>query len=103
MSLSKPPDAIICASDRLAIGAMHWLQQQGYRIPHDIAVTGFDNIPDSEFTFPSLTTVHVHKELMGEIAAERLVRRIENADEVPLHIILPTSLVIRQSCGYHES
>ena len=102
MSLSKPPDAIICASDRLAIGAMHWLQQAGYRIPQDIAVTGFDNIPDSEFTFPSLTTVHVHKELIGELAAERLVRRIENPDEVPLHIIVPTSLVIRQSCGHHD-
>jgi DNA-binding LacI/PurR family transcriptional regulator len=99
MSLSEPPDAICCASDRLAIGAMRWLQQQGYRIPQDIAVTGFDNIPDSEFTYPPLTTVNVHKELIGELAAERVVRRIENPHEIPLHIIVPTELVVRQSSG----
>jgi len=101
MSLDNPPDAIVCASDRLAIGAMQWLQQSGYRIPQDIAVTGVDNIPDANFTFPTLTTVHVHKELLGELAVERIIRRIENPDEIPLRIITPTSLVIRQSCGGH--
>jgi DNA-binding LacI/PurR family transcriptional regulator len=99
MRLEDPPDAICCASDRLAIGAMRWLQQHGYRIPQDIAVTGFDNIPDAEFTYPPLTTVNVHKELMGELAAERMVRRIENPNEIPLHIIVPTELVVRESCG----
>lgn len=99
MSLDNPPDAIVCASDRLAIGSLQWLLQQGYRIPEDIAVTGFDNIPDSEFTYPALTTVHVHKELLGEIAAERAVRRIENPKEIPLDITVPTQLLIRHSCG----
>lgn len=99
MCLEHPPDAIVCGSDRMAIGAMQWLHQNGYRIPHDIAVTGFDNIPDSEFTFPTLTTVHVHKELLGALAIERIVRRIENPDEVPLRIMTPTSLIVRQSCG----
>ena len=102
MGLAKPPDAIVCASDRLAIGVLHWLQRHRYRVPEDIAVTGFDNIPDSEFAVPALTTVHVHKELMGEIAAERLIRRFENPDEIPLRIITPTSLIIRQSCGSHQ-
>lgn len=99
MSRSRKPDAIVCASDRLAIGAMAWLQRTGYRIPDDIAVTGFDNIPDSDFTFPPLTTVHVHKVLLGKLAAERLAQRIENPDEVHLRITTPTSLVVRQSCG----
>lgn len=99
MSLTERPDAIVCASDRLAIGAMAWLQRQGYRIPDDIAVTGFDNIPDSDFTFPPLTTVHVHKVLLGKLAAERLAQRIENPDDVHLGITTPTSLVVRQSCG----
>ena len=99
MSRSQKPDAILCASDRLAIGAMAWLQRNGYRIPDDIAVTGFDNIPDAEFTFPPLTTVHVHKVLLGELAAERLVKRLENPAEIYLKITTPTSLVIRQSCG----
>lgn len=99
MSQEIKPDVIVCASDRLAIGAMQWLQRNGYRIPDDIAVTGFDNILESEFTFPPLTTVNVHKMLLGEIAAERIARRIENPDEVYLKITVPTSLVIRQSCG----
>ncbi len=99
MAQSPKPDAIVCASDRLAIGAMAWLQREGYRIPQDIAVTGFDNIPDADFTFPPLTTVHVHKVLLGEIAAERLARRLENPVEVYLKITTPVSLVVRQSCG----
>ena len=99
MSLPQKPDAILCASDRLAIGAMGWLQRNGYRIPDDIAVTGFDNIPDSNFTFPPLTTVHVHKLLLGKLAAERLAQRIKNPDQVHLRITTPTSLLIRQSCG----
>ena len=99
MSQALKPDAIVCASDRLAIGAMGWLRQNGYRIPEDIAVTGFDNIPDADFTFPPLTTVRVHKVLLGELAADRVARRIENPDEVYLKLTTPTSLVVRQSCG----
>ena len=99
MHQKNPPDALVCASDRLAIGAMQWLHQNGFRVPEDIAVTGFDNIPGSEFIIPPLTTVHVHKQLIGALAAERAIRRIENPDEVPLHIITPTSVIIRQSCG----
>lgn len=64
----------------------------GYRCPGYISGS-------SEFTFPPLTTINVHKMLLGEVAAERIVRRIENPDEVYLKITVPTSLVIRQSCG----
>ena len=99
MSQGLNPDVIVCAFDRLAIGAMAWLQRNGYQVPGDVAVTGFDNIPDSQFTYPPLTTVQVYKVRLGELAAERLVQRIENPDDVKLKIITPTSLVIRQSCG----
>ncbi len=78
---------------------MGWLQQNGYQVPDDIAVTGFDNIPDAGFTYPPLSTVHVHKVRIGELAAERLARRIENPNELFLKISTPTSLVVRQSCG----
>lgn len=99
MTQAPLPDAIVCASDRLAMGAMGWLQRNGFRVPEDIAVTGFDNIPDAEFTFSPLTTVNVHKGLMGELAAERLIQRIEKPDSRYLKIITPVSLVARQSCG----
>ena len=99
MEQEPPPDAIVCASDRVAIGAMGWLQRNGFRVPEDIGVTGFDNIPDAEFTFSPLTTVNVHKGLMGELAAERLIHRIENPDDRYLKVITPVSLIVRQSCG----
>jgi len=99
MALTNPPDAILCASDLIAIGVIQWLHQHKLRVPEDIAVTGFDNITESAFTAPSLTTVHVHKELIGALAAERVVKRIENEDEIPLLIQTPTYLVIRHSCG----
>lgn len=99
MSRSEPPDAIVCASDLIAIGALQWLQQHSFPVPEAVAVTGFDDIPESAFTVPALTTVHVHKRLIGALAAERIVKRIENADEIPLHIQTPTSLVVRRSCG----
>ena len=101
MAKEPKPDAIVCASDRLAIGAMGWLQRNGFRVPEDIAVTGFDNIPDAEFVFSPLTTVDVQKGLMGELAAERLVRRIKKPDDRYLKIITPISLIVRQSCGGH--
>lgn len=99
MQLPNPPDAIVCASDRIAIGAIQWLHQHNFHVPDDIAVTGFDNIAESMFTVPPLTTVHVHKQLIGELAAERVVKHIENENEIPLLIQTPTHLVIRQSCG----
>jgi len=99
MNLKTPPDAIVCASDRIAIGAIQWLHQHHFSVPRDVAVTGFDNLVDSAFTAPSLTTVHIHKQLMGELAAERVVKHIENESEIPLLIQTPTHLVIRQSCG----
>jgi DNA-binding LacI/PurR family transcriptional regulator len=99
MSLANPPEAIVCASDLIAIGAIQWLHQHGIRVPDQVAVTGFDDIRESAFTVPALTTVHVHKHLIGELAMERLVKRMENEDEIPLLIQTPTKLVIRQSCG----
>ncbi|MBI1257027.1 MAG: DeoR family transcriptional regulator [Chloroflexi bacterium] len=99
MNLAKPPDAIMCASDQIAFGALQWLQANGYRVPTDVAVTGFDNLRESSLTIPALTTVHVHKKLLGRLAVEFLHRRIANPNDPPLQVYTPTSLVIRQSCG----
>lgn len=99
MRLARPPDAIMCASDAIALGALQWLQANGYRIPDDVAVTGFDNIPDASLTYPPLTTVHLHKRLLGRLAAEQLHRCVEHPNDPPLTVVTPTSLVIRRSCG----
>ncbi len=97
MALDNPPTAIMCSSDLIALGAMQWLQVNGYQIPEDVAVTGFDNIPDASVAFPALTTVHVHKSYLGKLAVQQLHRRIENPETPALVITTPTSLVIRQS------
>jgi DNA-binding LacI/PurR family transcriptional regulator len=102
MRLPQPPDVIVCASDLIAIGAIQWLHQHNLRVPDDIAVTGFDDIEESAFTIPPLTTVHVHKQLMGELAAECIVKRIENLRDIPLYIQTPVHLVIRASCGHRK-
>ncbi len=99
MNLSKTPDVIMCSSDMIALGAIQWLQKKGYRVPEDVAVTGFDDLPEAVRTFPPLTTVHVHKKLMGALAAELLQRRIEHPSDPALKVITPTSLKVRQSCG----
>ncbi|MCB0158564.1 MAG: DeoR/GlpR family transcriptional regulator [Caldilineaceae bacterium] len=99
MSVANPPHAIMCSSDLIALSAMQWLQSHGYRVPDDVAVTGFDNIIDTSIAYPPLTTIHVHKRLLGRLAAEQLHRRIEHPDDPPLRIVTPTSLVIRRSCG----
>jgi LacI family transcriptional regulator len=99
MRLPHPPGAIMCASDAIALGAMQWLQANGYNIPKDVAVTGFDNIQDAHLAYPPLTTVHLHKRLMGRLAAEQLHRCIERPDDPPLTVLTPTSLVVRSSCG----
>ena len=84
-------------NDLIAIGAMKALKQCGYKIPKDISIIGFDNMPFSSIIEPMLTTVHVPKQYMGEIAVQRLVERLKNSGLPPLKIQISTTLVKRQT------
>lgn len=98
--LDRPsmPDAVFCVSDRTALGALEALHQAGLRIPEDVALVGFENIPHSEYTNPPLTTINMPKRLMGEVAIRRLHDIIQGRMyEAPVKTILNTSLVIRSS------
>jgi len=96
---SELPDAIVCANDQMAIGAMRELQAAGIRVPADIAVTGFDDIHLGALLVPPLTTVHQPMRLLGERACALLLERI-NDPALPHRVeCLPTELVVRQSCG----
>lgn len=100
--LSQPApalDALICACDTVAIGAMRAAKERGLRLPDDLAIAGFDNIPFSRDLDPPLTTVQVPKELMGELAARRLIERINHPEWPPIIQTVPTTLVARASCG----
>jgi len=91
------PDAIFAGDDGGAMGAIKAIRQAGLRVPEDIAVVGFDDDRYAEYGNPSLTTVHVPLEQVGREAVKRLMRLVrEGAAE---STVLPTSVVIRRSCG----
>ena len=90
-------DALFCASDLIAIGAMRALQERGRRVPEDIAVAGFDDIPTARFANPSLTTVHQDTKVAATLLVESLLSIIQG-EEVESRTIAP-ALVIRQSTG----
>jgi LacI family transcriptional regulator len=96
--LPKRPDAVFVASDAMAIAAMRAIGEAGLRIPEDIAVVGFDDIPPAATTKPPLTTVRQPIQRTGCVAAETLIDLIEHPDHQPRRIVLPTELVIRSSC-----
>jgi LacI family transcriptional regulator len=97
--LEQKPDAVFVASDAMALGAMRAIQGAGLRIPQDIAVVGFDDLPQSATFTPPLTTIRQPIKRAGVIAFDTLLDVVEHGLEPPRRIILPTELVIRQSCG----
>ncbi|MHA6720668.1 LacI family DNA-binding transcriptional regulator [Sphingomonas sp. RS6] len=90
-------DAILAASDLIAIGAMRVLQAAGKRIPEDVSMIGFDDIPAASSASPPLTTVMQDARLAGRMLVETLIGRIREEPVRPL--LLPTRLIVRQSCG----
>ena len=96
--LPQRPDAVFAASDAMAFAAMRAIQEAGLCIPDDIAVVGFDDIPTAATSQPSLTTVRQPIQRTGSVAAEMLIEKIENPETKPCRIVLPTELVIRDSC-----
>ena len=90
-------DAIVCASDLLAIGALRALQQAGARVPDDVAVTGWDDVVDGRYSTPSLTTVSPDLAALAEEALDALVRRIEGDRSVGRTFVVPHTLVVRES------
>ena len=100
LGLSPRPDAIFAANDSMAIGAMSALQSAGCRVPDDIAVAGFDDIPIARYMTPPLTTVRIDIAGLGGRAVRALVHAVvsKNAHERRQEI-LPASLVVRGTTG----
>jgi LacI family transcriptional regulator, galactose operon repressor len=93
----KPFTALFAYNDISAIGAIRAIQEQGLRVPQDISVMGFDDIPGAAFHTPSLTTVRQPLNRMGEVAAQALLERIEGKREYPPEIAIEPELVVRES------
>ena len=97
------PTAIFAANDSMAIGALCALRDAGVDVPGDVAVAGFDDIPIARYTSPPLTSVHVPITQLGERATERLVSAMCGNGVAGAIETLPTTLVIRRSCGERRS
>lgn len=100
---SKRPTAIFAANDLCAEGAMRAIREEGYSIPGDIAIVGYDDTWFASMTQPSLTSVRMPIEEMGALAVQLLVDCVEGrhcSDPLP---VLPVSLTVRASCGSRSS
>ncbi|GAB4575295.1 MAG: LacI family DNA-binding transcriptional regulator [Anaerolineae bacterium] len=95
--IARGVDAIFAASDTTALGVMHALQEAGLRVPDDVAVVGFDDLPRALETRPPLTTVYQPIKEKGFKATELLLDMLDNGHDGPQHVVLPTRLVIRES------
>ena len=98
LALDDPPTAVFACNDLMAMGAICAASKDRLGIPQDIAIVGCDDIALAAFTNPSLTTVVHPKHEMGAVAVRMLVRRIEDSDGPPDRRVLPTELVVRDSC-----
>ena len=90
-------DAVFAVTDAIAVGAMQALQSAGKKIPEDVAIVGFDDLPTASFVSPRLSTVRQDVQSAGELLVNKIVRLIEG-DAVESQVIAPT-LVVRESCG----
>ncbi|MCU0490367.1 MAG: LacI family transcriptional regulator [Chloroflexaceae bacterium] len=97
LDLPNRPDAVFAAADGMALRALDAIRERGLRVPEDIAVIGFDDQPSASRAGPPLTTVRQPIMEMGTQATALLLRLIDAPEAGPLHMVLPTQLVIRQS------
>ena len=93
LALKERPDAIFCWNDSTAIQAIQTCYRHGLKVPEDIAIVGFDDLPTARTAFPPLTTVRIDKEALGRRGVEVLLSRLDE----PTQIIVPTQLILRSS------
>jgi len=91
------PTAVTCYNDLVALGVIRALREQGWDVPEDVSVVGFDDLNLLNYVSPSLTTIHVPKRTMGRKAAELLLRQVQNRAETSQRISLDAELVVRSS------
>ena len=97
MQSGKQVDAVIAATDMLAIGAISWIQENGYSVPGDIRVIGYDNIEISSIIRPKMSTISQPIRMMGNEAAELLFRKIEENNGINETIEMNTTFIERES------
>lgn len=94
---SQRPDAVVCYNDLIAIGLMHEAQSLGIRVPEDVAIAGFDDVPVAAYMHPALTTVNMRSEEQGEAAMRLLLDAVRGGTQGSSDILLEPRLVPRAS------
>jgi LacI family transcriptional regulator len=99
LALARPPTAVACYNDIVAMGATRAFASRGVRPGADVAVVGFDNIAEAEHNAPPLTTVNADTHSLGARCAQSLLGLIRGEDPAGLSYRGPTTLIVRESCG----
>ena len=97
LELADRPSALFCENDEMAIGALTRIKQMGLRVPEDISLVGFDDIPFAAYCDPPLTTISQPAEIFGQKAVEMLIALIEKKPIAERHVLLPFELTVRGS------
>lgn len=98
LELARPPTALFVTNNLMTVGALQAIHRLGLKIPNDVAIIGFDDLPWAEALNPPLTVVRQPAYDIGHAAAELLLRRLNNPQVAPASIRLRPKLIIRQSC-----
>ncbi|MDY6875764.1 MAG: LacI family DNA-binding transcriptional regulator [Chloroflexota bacterium] len=102
LNLPQPPTAVFVASDLVAFGALVAIKEQGFRVPHDVALVGFDDVQLAHYVDPPLTTIRLPAYRLGYRAATLLTKLISGKPVEEKGLFLQTELVVRLSCGAHQ-
>jgi DNA-binding LacI/PurR family transcriptional regulator len=97
LDCKQPFTGVFIANDSMALGAYTALRERGYRVPHDISVVGFDDIPEAAHFVPALTTVRQDFNVLGKVAVEYIVRLIDYPDTPIQQTVLHPKLIVRES------
>jgi len=93
----EPGSAIFVANDHMSIGVLSALRERGIRVPEDVSLVGFDDVPEAGYLFPPLTTVRQDFAALGELIMQKVLIAVEEPDTVTEDTPLPTHLIVRQS------
>ncbi len=99
LEMSARPTAVVAISDKTAFGAMSAILEAGLCIPRDIAIVSIDNVADSIYTHPPLTTYNIPRQEMGVLAMQRLHRLIAGEPDIAVKSVVYGELIVRASCG----
>ncbi len=101
-NLDDATTAVFSSNDQMALGLISGLAARGVRVPEDVSVVGFDDVPEARYYLPALTTVRQDFEKIGRIAVESLIRQVEGREAVPVAPLEP-ELIVRASTAAPRS